>query len=393
MTSKVVLSGDLSFNSLAEVFQIVGGNSSTGVLRITSKHSPHPGIIYFVKGDPVNATDGELRGLDAVYALFGWMEGKFEFLEEKVSVERAIKKGRMEITLDAMKMLDDGVIKRVGPQDFDDLSLAQARVSGEGKADAFPVIKGPQVDYLYVVEEEDFSDGTTVVTEGGHGKWIWVILEGKARITKDTPKGPFTVAQIGEGCFIGTFASFLFQEHARSATVTAVGDLRLGLLDTQQLSVEFRSLSPEFRSILTSMDARLRKITTRAAELAVKKDALTGLAKGKQIIVKKGSSQKSAFIIAEGDACLVGQSKKGPLYLLPLEVQDYFGNIPFLSTGQEPKYAAVLASKDIKVNKLDMGSLEGEYDRLQGTIKSMILSVCSCVSFTTKLAFNIYETK
>jgi len=40
-----------------------------------------------------------------------------------------------------------------------------------------------------------------------------------------------------------------------------------------------------------------------------------------------------------------------------------------------------------------MGSLEGEYDRLQGTIKSMILSVCSCVSFTTKLAFNIYETK
>ncbi|MGD2124979.1 MAG: cyclic nucleotide-binding domain-containing protein [Desulfobacteraceae bacterium] len=393
MSGKVVLSGDLSFNNLAEVFQILGGNKSTGVLRITSQYAPNPGVVYFVKGDPINATDGSLRGLDAVYALFGWTQGTFEFVEEKVPVERAIKKNRMEVVLDAMRMLDDGVIEKVGPASFDEVSLAEQDVfESEGKG-ALPILKGPQIDFLYVIEEEDFSDSRRIVTEGSHGKWIWVILDGSVKIIKETAKGPLTVAQIGEGCYIGTFASFMFQEYARSASVIAVGDVRLGLLDTQQLSVEFRSLSREFRSILMSMDARLRRITDRVAELAVKKEAMTGLAKGKEVILKKGSTKEGVYIISEGEACIVGQTEKGPLHLLTLAEEDFFGNIPFLDSGQEPQYAAVMASKELKVSKLDTESLRMEYDQLQGTLKSMILNVSSCISFTTRLAYNLYQGK
>jgi CRP-like cAMP-binding protein len=92
------------------------------------------------------------------------------------------------------------------------------------------------VDYLYIVDEEEYHDGRVVVKEGGHGKWIWVVLEGTVTVTKDTPKGSVTLARLGEGSYIGSFTSLLFQDLARSATATAEGDVRLGLLDTQRLA-------------------------------------------------------------------------------------------------------------------------------------------------------------
>src|SRR4030042_1261015 len=115
MADNIALSGKLNFISLSDLFQILGGNSSTGVLKITSKYTPNPGQIYFVNGNPVNATCDRLKGIDAVYPLFGWMDGKFEFIEEEVQKNQIINQGRMEIVLDALRMLDDGVIKRRGP--------------------------------------------------------------------------------------------------------------------------------------------------------------------------------------------------------------------------------------------------------------------------------------
>ena len=90
MSGKVVLTGGLKFTSLADLFQIIGGNNSTGTLRINSQFTPDPGIIYFVRGNPVNASDGHLRGLEAIYALFGRTEGNFEFIDGRVSVERTL---------------------------------------------------------------------------------------------------------------------------------------------------------------------------------------------------------------------------------------------------------------------------------------------------------------
>lgn len=391
MGGKVVFSGDLSFNSLAELFQILGGNNSTGILRITSNYSPNTGIIYFAKGNPVNAVNGDLRGLDAVYALFGWADGKFEFVQETVQVEHAIKKSRMEISLDALRMLDDGLIKKIGPLSAAEISSAEPGKAEFSEKDGPQILRGPPVDLIYVVEEEDFSDGKTIVKEGSHGKWIWIVLEGVVVVAKETPRGPLTIAQLGEGCFLGTFASFLFQEHARSATVKAVGDVRLGLLDTQLLSTEFRLLSPEFRGILVSMDGRLRKITERVAQLAVGKGNPPGLTKGKEVIFNMGSTKQEAFAITDGEAHIIGRSSKSPLYLLTLNKEDFFGNIPFLYTAQEPREAAVIASKDIKVNGVDINSLQQEHDQLPAILKSMIYNLCASVALTTKMARRLHD--
>jgi len=388
MGGKAVLTGNLKFTSLADLFQIIGGNNSTGTLRITSQYVPQPGIVHFINGNPVNATNGSLKGLDAVYSLFGRTEGNFDFTEEKVSGEPVIKKSRMEIVLDALRMLDDGVIEKVGPTTADELLSKKGSKTKNGQKRELPVIKGPAVDYLYILDEEEFPDGRTVVKEGSHGKWIWVILDGAAQITRETPRGPLTIAKLGEGCFIGSFTSLLFQEYARSATVTAMGDLRLGLLDTQRLAGEFYTLPAEFRNTLSSLDRRLRKITERAVDLSTKKgDPFVLPAKGLEVVVDLGSKKDDLYCIQEGQAYVVGKTSKGALPLLALEKDDVFGSLPFMDMGQEPQSASVVATQSLKTTTLDLEQLHTSYDHLSQAFRGMIFNICTCVSITTKLVY------
>ena len=394
MGGKAVLTGNLKFTSLADLFQIIGGNNSTGTLRITSQYVPQPGIVHFLKGNPVNAANGPLKGLDAVYSLFGRTEGNFEFSEEKLSVEHAIKKNRMEIVLDALRMLDDGVIEKVGPTTADELLSKKGAKSGDGQKRELPVIKGPAIDYLYILDEEEFSDGKTVVKEGSHGKWIWVILDGAAQLTRETSRGPLTIAKLGEGCFIGSFTSLLFQEYARSATVSAMGDLRLGLLDTQRLAGEFYTLRADFRNTLSSLDRRLKKITDRAVDLSAKKeDSLSLPAKGLEVVVELGSKKDDLCCIQEGQAYVVGKTAKGALPLLTLEKDDVFGNLPFMDMGQEPRNASVAGTQSLKTITLDAEELHTSYDHLSQTFKGMIFNLCTCVSITTKLVYLLSRGK
>ena len=393
MSAKAALAGSLSFISLTDIFQILGGNSSTGVMRITSQHAPDPGLIYFAKGDPINATSGPLSGLDAIYALFGWIEGKFEFYEEEVQIGRVIKKNRMEILLDAMRMLDDGLIKKVGPLPFDEMASVEVSETRSEKKGTPQVIKGPLVDYSHVLDEEEYHAGERIARAGGHGKWIWIILKGSVNVSRETSNGPMNITNLGEGCFIGGFTILPFMEYTRSVTVTALDDVQLGLLDTEFLYRDFMSLSPDFRRILLSLDGRLRKITDRALELFMKEDKIKGFTKNKKIVIEKGSSKQETFAILEGETYVVGQTQKGYLPLLTLEKDEVFGYMPFADMGHEPRSALVLGSKDLKVHRLNTESLQKEYEHLSGTFRNMIYNACTCTFLTTKLAYHLYEMK
>ena len=392
MSAKTVLEGTLTFISLPELFQILGGNNSTGTLRLTSPFASSPGLIYFIKGNPVNGVNGSLRGAEAVYSLFGWNEGKFEFSQEKVQVDRVINNSRMQIVLDALRMIDDGAIQRLG---VPSLESAPPGKQGEGsgaKKGRLPVVKGGMVDYLYIVDEEEYHDGRVVVKEGGHGKWIWVILEGTVRVSKDTPKGSFTLSRLGEGSYIGSFTSLLFQDLVRSATVTAEGDTRLGLLDTQRLSEEFRVLPSTLRTILVSLDRRMKAMTDRAVECFMKKPPLK-LPKACEVFLPAGSTKEEAFVIQDGEAYLVGQVEKETFPLMILQRDDAFGNLPLMDMGHEPRNAFIAAPKGTKVKKIDTGEIAQTMDQLSPTIRSMILNVSTSISLTTQLAYILNKEK
>jgi len=387
MAGKAALSGELSFINLPEIFQILGGNSSTGSLYLRSEYAPAAGRIYFVKGNPINAIDGVQRGKEAIYALFGWTEGKFEFVEEEVNVGRAFNGNRMEIILDALKMIDDGEIERVGPESQDEEKEKSGGSASDGNK-GFPVLKGPFIDYVFVIDEEEYHEGDQIVKEGGHGKWIWVIMEGTVNVTKEISGKPVTIARLGEGSFIGTFTSFLFKENIRSATVTAEGEVKLGLLDNERLATEYAGLTHGLKTVLLSLDHRLRDITAHAVGNSEQKGHSINLSKDMRPIIKKGCPKERLFLITEGEAVVVKTNSKGSLPLLTLGKGDFFGYVPFWEIGHEPRSASVYGSKDLKANKLKLEKLQVEYDNLSGTFKNLIDNVSSYISLSTKILNN-----
>ena len=387
MKSKSILKGDLSFLSLPDILQIVGQNNKTGTLRITSKSAPKAGLIFFIYGNPVNAISGKLNGLDAIYSLFGWTEGKFELHEEEVRVKHVVNKSIIQIIMDGLRTLDEGLMKTTGPSIKDKKSALRYRDRKEGLF----VVKGPRVDYVYIVDEEHFSDGAEIFKEGTHGNWIWVILKGMVKISKKTKKGPLTIVRLGEGCFLGTFGCLAHGLNRRSATVTAIGEVSLGLLDSQRLSGEFACIPPDCKSLLLSLDNRLRKITDRAASLFVKKDKISRFIEGENLIPGKGAPEENVFYIKKGEVYVIKRTPSGDLPLITLEKNDAFGYVPFMNIAPELPFTSLLASKDLKLGNLDRKTLKKEYDQLSGTLRNLIYYVSSNVSVTTRFAINLQE--
>ena len=391
MESSIVLTGNLSFLTLGDILQLIGSNGGTGILRIISKYAPEPGLIYFVKGNIISASNALMEpekkiGLDAAYSLFGWLEGEFEFSREDVQLRKTITTNRMEIILDGLRMVDEGIVPILGPVSFGKRSDAE-------KGPTIPIIKGSLVDYMYVVDEEEFYKGQTIVQENSHGSWVWVILEGVVDIIKETSQGPLTMLKIADGAFIGSIGAFLFQSTLRSFTAVAATNVQLGVLDSQRLSNDFAGRSREFRELSLSIDKRLKEVTERSVEISLDKDNIKKFTKDKKLFTIKEDDKRKLFKITQGESSIIRKIKNGYVPLANLGQDDFIGHVPFLDIGHEPDSAAVFASEDFEVSEMDIGSLQEEYKRLPPTLKNMIENVATCISITTSSAVSFQKEK
>ncbi len=391
MGKKAVLKGSLQFISLADIFQILGTNNSTGILNLTSQYHPDQALIYFLDGNPINAACGRVKGIKALYACFGWTDGEFEFDKEEIHTERLIKQGRMEVILDSLRMLDDGLIEKIGPHSVDK-AFTENGIRTGGKEE-LPVIKGPLTDYSFVIEEERYREGDRIVNEGRYGKWLWVISEGTVKITKQTKNNPLTIARFGAGCFIGTIKTLMYGEYEWNYTATAENDVKLWLLDPNRLYREYELLSPNFRLLLSSLDNRLTGILERVVEISEKEDKISNSTEDQQIFIEKGSSQEELFTIVKGEAVLMVESQKKKLPLLILKKRDTFGHIPFMDIGHEPRSASIVGLNDLKIEQIDTEQIKEEYNKLSSKLKGLIYHMGTCISMTTSLVQHLYKLK
>jgi CRP-like cAMP-binding protein len=384
MNERTVLVGKLAFLSLPELLQLLGASGSTGILRIKNGYAKGPALVYFLNGNLINAHSGVLNGLDALYSLFGWTQGEFEFSQEAVKNKKVITKSHMEIILDGLRMLDDGDIERLGPASF------EARSSGKGSS--LPLIMRPIAHYMHVVEEEEFVDGVRIVEEGKYGNWIWVVLKGVADIVKETPEGPVTLLRIGHGGFIGNMSSIFRKSYSRTATVVASGDVQLGVLDTQPVYTEYSSISNEFKGLLLSLDDRLKQVMNRTAETHLKNSNVEDIIKRSKPVIKRSKKEKKVLEITQGEASVLRHTKDGYVLLAQLKEGDVMGHIPFLDIGHEPHSSAVYGSKDLEVRALDPDELQREYDQLSPTFKNIIEFTASCTSVATLMACRFHSS-
>ncbi len=378
------LSGNLEFLSLADIMQLLGGNGNSGVLRLRSPYTAHTGVVFFIDGNPADALAGEKTGIDALYAMFGWVEGEFEFRTEKWPEEKKIKQGRMEIILDGLRRLDEGEIEQLGA-----LSEKSAASIRDGKT----ILKGPFVDYMYVVDEESYQDGHELVSQGKHGNWIWVVLEGAVEIIRETPQGPVPVITIGDGTFIGSIQSFLSSSVVRNASVRAFGRVQVGVLDSRKLATDFTRMSREVKALVFSMDNRLKSVTDSVVDLKLGKDLLPEFIQGKKPVLNQGEEEDRLLRIVRGEACVVRETEQGPVPLARLRKDDFFGKIPFVDMGHEPYSATIYGSEDLEVDTVDQEALQAEFDKLPATIKNMLESTAICVAASAQSVCNLIKEK
>jgi CRP-like cAMP-binding protein len=256
------------------------------------------------------------------------------------------------------------------------------------------IVKGPLVDYMYVVDEEDFFDGEHIVEEGKHGSWIWVILEGVVDIVKEVDSGPVPIIRIGDGSFIGSMAAFLLQGHIRTATAVAVGNVQLGVLDSQRLAQEYAGMSLEFRTFLTSLDKRMKQLTDRIVDYHDGKVQTADVLKDKKVLIRQANAQdKQLYVVKQGRASVVRNTGHGPVVLCHLYKGDFFGHVPFLHLGQEPEGAAIYGSDNIKITKIEAVSLQKEYNRLSTTFKNIVDNMATCMSVTADMVCSSLNAK
>ena len=389
MADNIVFSGSIHFLSLADVIQLLGGNQCTGILTLRSQYSSDMGVIFFIGGDPVNASCGKLKGLEAVYALFGWTDGKYEFSEQQLSgIDPVIKQSRMGIVMNALRLLDDGKIAKVGPDPLNQKDREKTGSDGV-KMDFVHPLKGPLLNYRYVMGEYSYKNGETIVKEGKYGKWMWVIYEGTVKITRQTSKGSITLARIGEGCFIGTIRALMHGDYSRNATAIAEGKVRLCILDAEPLQREYAALSENFKKILISLDNRLRLINDNAVEAYI-----GGYSKElpkEKVVDDRFQSNTDLYIIRKGTVDIIGKGIKGDVNLMSLGSDDVFGKIPFMDFGHEPLSASVMTSNPFEAAILDSLELQKEYDNLSTTLKNFVLNAATNISMTTKLFYQLLE--
>ena len=168
-----------------------------------------------------------------------------------------------------------------------------------------------------------------------------------------------------------------------SATVRAVGNVQLGMLDSQLLANELANVSADFKGLIISIDTRLRQVIEMAVKIKNNNTDLTSLIKGKKQIIKQGQNEERLFSIKEGQVVIARQTESGLIPLAQLKKGDYFGRVPFLDMGHEPYSAAVFSSEDLKLAAVDIDRLKVEHEGLSSTLKNIIEHLATSISVTT----------
>ena len=103
---------------------------------------------------------------------------------------------------------------------------------------------------------KDYKDGDIIFEENSVGREMYIILTGKAKVIKERGDVETTLATLEEGDFFGEMS--LFDNNPRSATVKALGDVKLLEINQKNFLKKIsRDPSLAFR-MLEKMSQRIR---------------------------------------------------------------------------------------------------------------------------------------
>ena len=115
--------------------------------------------------------------------------------------------------------------------------------------------------FYNIASEEKFEDGEIILEEGKSGDWVCIILEGSVEVSKTVRGGKFILGKLGRGEIFGELA--LLGAVKRTATVRAIGETTIGIIDREFLDKELNKMSSDLRTIVVSAAQRFKKVIDR----------------------------------------------------------------------------------------------------------------------------------
>ena len=91
-----------------------------------------------------------------------------------------------------------------------------------------------------------YHKGETIIKEGQLDRRMYIILEGSVKITLSDNDEKINVANLNKGDFFGEMS--LFNDTPRSATATALEDVKLAILSDKNQLTNFLEINPKFAS-------------------------------------------------------------------------------------------------------------------------------------------------
>ncbi len=112
-----------------------------------------------------------------------------------------------------------------------------------------------------------FANGDIIVSEGIVSNNAYIILEGKVNVTKKVDKKSILISSLSKGEVFGEMG--LISKSTRSASVVAVGNVTIGVIDREQFEATVAQLPEDIRAIVKALADRLRHTSNQLSKIGL----------------------------------------------------------------------------------------------------------------------------
>jgi len=112
-----------------------------------------------------------------------------------------------------------------------------------------------------------YANGDIIVSEGIVSNNAYIILEGKVNITKKVDKKSILINSLSKGEVFGEMG--MISQSTRSASVLAVGNVTIGVIDREQFEATVSQLPEDIQAIVKALVDRLRYTSDQLSKIGL----------------------------------------------------------------------------------------------------------------------------
>lgn len=253
-----------------------------------------------------------------------------------------------------------------------------------------PYITGPKPDYAFILDEESYQVGETIIHQKSYGAWLWVIIEGTADIIRITENISVPIHRLAPGSIVGDLESILVRNFERNNTVIASSPVQLGILDNERLFNQYSSMSEDFQKLIVSMSHRLNRLINQMVLIQTKPSTLPYFSK-QQFECHCLERNDHTFFIEKGHATLVKPTQQGIIPLISLYAGDIIGQFELADMELDPDNTYVVTTETTSIRPLDQMKLREEYESLPLVYKDIITNLFDRIRVTHQQIGALYK--